>query len=88
MCAALVLDLIDDCGVVRHHYHDLVDDQGEEVLKCEVNHQQFQIVDVKRPLLRGPCAGSLVGCQVSPPSLGRSVGEELELREAGCRGTP
>ena len=68
--------------------HDLVDDQGEEVLKCEVNRQQFQIVDVKRPLLRGPRDGSLVRCQVSPPSLSRSVGEELKLREGGCRGTP
>ena len=67
MCAALVLDLADDCGVVRHHYHDLVDDQGQEVLKCEVNRQQFQTVDVQGPLPRGPCAESLVRCQVSPP---------------------
>ena len=87
MCATLVLDLTDDCGVVRHHYHDLVDDQGREVLKCEVNRQQFQIVDVQRPLPRGPRAGSLVGCQMSSPSLDRSVGEELKLREGGCRGT-
>ena len=88
MCVALVLDLTNNCGVVRRHYHDLVDDQGEEVLKCEVNRQQFQIVDVQRRLPRGPCAGSLVRRQVSPPSLDRSISEVLKLREGGCRGTP
>ena len=88
MCAALVLDLADDCGDVCHHYHNLVDDQGKEVLKCEVNRQQFQIVNVQGPLPRGPCAGSLVRRRVSPPSLDRSVSEELKLREGGCRGTP
>ena len=83
MYATLVLDLTDDCGVVRRHYHDLVDGQGWEVLKCKVNHQQFQIVAVQRPLPRGPRAGSLVGRQMSPPSLKRSVGEELKLSEGG-----
>ena len=74
MCATLVLGLTNDCGVVHHHYHDLVDDQREEVLKCEVNCQQFQIVDVKGPLQGGPRARSLVRCQVSPhPSVEASV---------------
>ena len=85
MCATPVLDLTDDRGVVRCHYHDLVDDQREEVLKCEVNRQQFQVVDVKRPLQGGPRAGSPVRCQMSPPSLGGSVVEELELRMGGPR---
>ena len=83
MCATLVLDLTDNCGVVRHHYHDLVDDQGQEVLKCKVNRQQFQIVYVQRPLPRGPRGGSLVGHQMSSPSLNRSIGEELKLGEGG-----
>ena len=66
VCAALVLDLTDDHGVVHHHYHDLVDDQRQKVLKCEVHRQQFQIVDVKRPLQGGPCARSLVRHYIFP----------------------
>ena len=67
MGATLILDLANDCSVVRHHYHDLVDDQRKKVLKSKVDRQQLQVVDVQRPLRRGPCARDLVRLQVSPP---------------------
>ena len=70
MGAALILDLTDDCGVVRHHYHDLVNDQGEKVLKCKVNRQQFQVVDVLGTSARGTMcwrSGEMSG--EPPPSL-------------------
>ena len=50
MCATLILDLAHECGIVCHHHYDLVGDKGQEMLKCEVDCQQFQVVDMEGSL--------------------------------------